>query len=643
MSTAYRPEIDGLRAVAVLAVVVYHAAPAWVPGGFVGVDVFFVISGYLITALLAQEWRATGRLDFAAFYARRVRRLLPALVVMVLGVMILLATVLGRDGALLRSAGTSAAWSLAFLGNVHFQDVTSGYFDAADAPQPLLHLWSLGVEEQFYLLYPLLLAALLRFGPGHVRGRLAVLAVASLLLSEYWVHIHPERAFYQMPSRFWELAAGALVALSPRDPPASRRWAPAMVAAGAVVVLGSLWLTPAWPVFPASGALPAVAGATLLLLGLHRDPSGAGVAARLLRSRPAVVVGLLSYSLYLWHWPLLVIDAAWRFDGPTPASRLLACLLAFVLAWLSWRFVERPFRRRAPPRPALAGGLAVLAACVVAVLLLSRTDRVPADAARIVAGLERDVFPASACLPAAAADGAATCRSRAEGTPGIVVWGDSHAAAWRPWVWRIAASDGVVAVARTRDGCAPRPPDATPTDRLALSAACAAFNADAFAALVASPPPVLVLGYRWPLRVAGDGAAPAAVGPVLAGFDDILAALPPGTRVIVPGPMPVLRRAATTCVQRGWEDACALPVAELAERSAATWRALDAFAARHPNVTLVDPAPFFCDAVRCPVVRDGRALYRDTNHVTASAAEAFATAWIAAPARFRRPPVAPVR
>src|SRR5690606_25219488 len=209
----YRPEIDGLRAVAILAVRFYHAVPTLLPGGFVGVDVFFVISGYLITSILAAEHAATGRIDLPGFYARRARRLLPALVLVVVAT-VGLGWVLVPTGPFVHDLLESAGASLLFAGNVYFQLNSGGYFDGPGDEMPLLHLWSLGVEEQFYLVFPLILLAASRLGRRGAVWAVALLALGSFALAEQLMGRAPNAAFFQMPPRFWELAAGALVALS---------------------------------------------------------------------------------------------------------------------------------------------------------------------------------------------------------------------------------------------------------------------------------------------------------------------------------------------------------------------------------------------------------------------------------------------
>ena len=636
MALEHKPEIDGLRAIAVAAVVIYHAAPGAMPGGFVGVDVFFVLSGYLITALLVREWAANGRIDFTAFYARRARRLLPALVAMLLGVMLLLAGPLGRHESLVDEAATSSLHALAFLANFHFQATTGGYFDAGAETRPMLHLWSLAVEEQFYLVYPLLLVALLRFAPGAPARRLALLALGSLLLAEYWVNIQPERAFYQMPARFWELAAGGLVALSPATAHAGRLFRVALPAGLALVLLACLQ-TGAWGPFPGKTALPVVAGTSLALLAIHRG-AVSGWAASLLRSGPMVGLGLVSYSLYLWHWPLLVIvEAAW----PEPAGlglRLAACLVALALAWASWRFVERPFRR-AGIAPAWALGLG-FAACILAaaaVAALARIDRLPAEVRGISDAARRDTPPIlSQCNFDTRDDVRAlkpeACHSRPGVQPTYALWGDSHALAWQPYAWWLAEAGDASAAPLTLNSCEPGPGLADSGND------CDRFNHLAMDWLAARPLDTLVVAQRWPIGYSESGPAPPQLGERVAALSQALARLGHVRRILVMGPLPDLSQPAPDCIALGWEGSCSRSAPAHRQRVARAWRELDVLARRHPNVELVDPTDYFCDEQRCPPARHGFALFWDSNHISASASRGFAMAYAADPARYTRRP-----
>ena len=339
-ASAYRPDIDGLRAVAVLAVVLFHADAAVLPGGFVGVDVFFVVSGFLIARLIEAECMA-GVFSFAGFYERRIRRLIPALAV-VFAVSTGLALALLSPSQLEHFAGSLLAANL--LGANIFFWRTSDYFAVAAEWQPLLHTWSLSVEEQFYLLFPLALVTLRRFGRRNLLAVLCAVACVSLAAAVWGAVQAPVAAFYLLPTRAWELVLGALIALAPL--PRSRRRAGreataltglALIAAATLGVTG-----PA--AAPLAAILLAAAGTALLV---HAGGCGGHSVATMLAAPPLVALGLASYSLYLWHWPLLVFarHAAATRDLP-PATTAAVVGLALLLALGSWRWVERPFRAR---------------------------------------------------------------------------------------------------------------------------------------------------------------------------------------------------------------------------------------------------------------------------------------------------------
>jgi peptidoglycan/LPS O-acetylase OafA/YrhL len=641
----YRPEIDGLRAIAVLAVVAYHAWPALLPGGFVGVDVFFVISGYLITALLAAEWEAERRIDLPAFYARRVRRLWPALVVVVLAVVAAGVLLVGRDGPAYRGLLDSAAASLLFLGNFYFQAHSGGYFDAPAGAMPLLHLWSLAVEEQYYLVYPLLLPLLLRAGRRRAGWLLAALSLLSLLLAEAWMRSAPERAFFQMPARFWELALGGWVALSAADAAAPRvRWP---LAAGLALV-GAACVATSWSAhFPGLGALPAVAGAALVLLSVHRGPPS-GMLSAALRSPPMVGIGLLSYSLYLWHWPLLSFDEALRMEPANAGWRALLCVVALALAWTSWRFVETPLRRAGTGvRPTLLRGAAATVLTLAAVMVLGRLELTPPEARALAAHARADRPAALAGChfgmdARVVALKPAACRSASAGPTRLLLWGDSHALAWQPFAWAMARQQDVVAESITMDACPPfagvDPPPSAAHPRHAAS--CARLSTLALERLAAGRIDTLVLAMRWPLPLAGSAAAaPAELAQRLLGLDR-LAARARTTRIWLIGPVPGLKRDAPGCIATGRERQCAWTRAQVDAAVAPVWAGLKALAAKHPNITLIDPRPYLCDDARCPVQRDGRALYWDDDHVAASAAADFHAHFRDDPAQYTVPAAA---
>jgi peptidoglycan/LPS O-acetylase OafA/YrhL len=328
----YRPDIDGLRAIAVLSVVLYHAGVPLVPGGYLGVDVFFVISGYLITLILVADIDRGG-IDFRRFYQRRVRRILPALV-LVLACCVPFALWLMLP-KFLESFGQEMFATLAFANNIKLA-LTTTYWDLESTQKPLLHTWSLGVEEQFYLLFPVFLALVARYGKrGQVAGIVAV-GLCSFVLAELTFRLVGWVNFFLPTSRAWELMAGCAAAFVARR---ERRFDQVITLACLAAILASVVLMGEVPT-PSAWSLPAVLG-TAGLLVFNREGL---LATRILSLKPVVLVGLISYSAYLWHQPLFAFARVARLAPPSPPLMALLTVLTFVLAWLSWRYVEQPFR-----------------------------------------------------------------------------------------------------------------------------------------------------------------------------------------------------------------------------------------------------------------------------------------------------------
>jgi peptidoglycan/LPS O-acetylase OafA/YrhL len=458
-AAGYRADIDGLRGVAVLVVVLFHLGVPGLPGGFVGVDVFFVISGFLITRLIRDEVAATGRFDFGGFYARRALRILPALLAVIVGCF-LFATLLFSP-RLLRQFVQEAGLAAVSLSNVLFWQ-ESGYFGPAAETRVLLHTWSLGVEEQFYLLWPLLLVAALRW-----RSRLALpltVGVASLSL---WLSTSTpgSMAFFLLPFRAHELLAGALLALAPAPPERWRAVAALAHPVGLGMIAASIVLYGPQTPFPGYAALLPVAGACLVIAA-RSAPSAA-----LLRWRPLVSVGLISYSLYLVHWPLIVF---YRLYVPGEIAALPATvifIIAIVLGWASWRCIETPFRSGAMgvwlrrDRPAAFGiGLAACLTCLGISTIVNMDGwpwRFSAQQRELLASFEQgSQRPTDPChyrtgrIDARFETQFDAC-VRSEG-PAVIVTGDSHAMDLWQALQFWAASPHVVGVAF--GGCRPAVP-----------------------------------------------------------------------------------------------------------------------------------------------------------------------------------------
>jgi peptidoglycan/LPS O-acetylase OafA/YrhL len=385
----HRRDIQGLRAVAVLLVLADHAGAAWLPGGFVGVDVFFVVSGYLITLLLVREAQATGRVRIGEFYARRARRILPAATVVVLATLAYAAVELSASRV--QRLRVDAAWSAFFAANVHFSREGADYFAWGRETSPLQHFWSLAVEEQFYLVWPPLLAASVlviarRHGHGLSGSRgltwlVGALLGASLAWSLVLTAHAPAVAYYSSPARGWELATGALLAVHEprlsRLGPASRR----VLGAGGLVALAAAAAGfDASSAFPGWRALVPVLGTAALVAAGTAHPGGA---TRLLCLQPLPWLGDLSYSLYLWHWPLLVLGPEWLSWRPGPGRTAVLLALTLAAAFTTYHLVENPVRRnarlRTGRRALLLWPITVGAVLVAAVGAQHHADRLLRD------------------------------------------------------------------------------------------------------------------------------------------------------------------------------------------------------------------------------------------------------------------------
>lgn len=375
--SAYRPDIDGLRAIAVLLVVLYHARISF-RGGFVGVDVFFVISGYLITGLMLRDLEL-GRFSLADFWERRVRRIFPALAVMSFGTLAAGMVLLFPED--LSALGSSLLAQVCLVSNLYFWSDSGGYFAGAAEEKPLLHTWSLAVEEQFYLGMPflcLLLARRWSRSPAAPSLRekclkvFALLLAVGFLLAAVVTSVDAHAAFYWLPTRAWELLMGACLACLPAGrPKVSGAWASALAWTALAVLLITGWVYSRKTLFPGIAALPPSLATAVLIWAGGLDSGGAAV-SRILASRALMKIGLLSYSFYLWHWPVVAFMNylnAGTSDFPGKAGRTILMAVALGIAWCSWRWVETPVRqgrilksRRALFSAALAVSALLLAA-----------------------------------------------------------------------------------------------------------------------------------------------------------------------------------------------------------------------------------------------------------------------------------------
>ena len=612
-----------------LAVVLYHAGIGPV-SGYAGVDVFFVISGYLITWLLAKEKQEHGRIDLLGFYARRVRRILPAAMLMIFSTVLLSCPLLPYTE--LQQVYQSAIAGLLFVANLFFLNHSGGYFDHPTAEMPLLHLWSLSVEEQFYLIWPLILIVFLRTRAKPAMIFCSALALASLAFSEYLIAESSSAAFYLMPARFWELAVGGLIALCPRQV----RTTGIMAAVGLAALSAGLALPSTH--FPGLGALPAVTATALLLWLLHTG-SRLGAAGGLLRFAPVNYVGRISYSLYLWHWPLLALYHATSIGVETGTS-LEICALAVLLAALTYRYVEMPCRTLSVARHrgvfVISGGTATI--CIaLAIAALSRPT-VPAAVSPIAAAAvtaaaapqgtdfatrsENDRTPIpwrcfiSPVRPPDQLPGAG-CASLPGVKPKVAVLGDSYGNSWEALGWAIGQKLGLSAIDYSRSAC---PPFLSSYDegKPVKEAMCRAFNANTVAKMNGFD--TVLIASRWDTH---------ALEIDKEGISATLAVLAPTVRKIyIMGPSPVMRDRVPKCIRANKVEACAILRKEFENKSAPMRAYLLSLTRQYDNVEYIEVSNFLCTRDSCPAVKDGAALYTDESHVTYSTAKKFAAEFV---------------
>ena len=648
----YRPDIDGLRAIAVLSVIAYHLGLPGAGSGYAGVDVFFVISGFLIGGIVLRE-RAAGTFTYRAFYGRRVRRILPALCATIL-VTIPFAWMVMTPHEL-RYFGGAVFATLLFVSNLWFYSRID-YFNPNSDLDPLLHTWSLGVEEQFYILFPPLVALAVRFGRRAVLPVLAVVGLASLVLALATSAERPTIAFYMLHTRLWEMMAGVLAAAAlhraGRLPPAV---AAALAALGLALVVAGVTVLPAVRGWPGVTTLIPVAGATLLVL----FGGAAGPARMLLASPPFRAVGLVSYSAYLIHHPLITLLTLADWPPESPAAKVGVIVLTLALAGLSWALVEQPFRRHGPlPRPRrwmLAGAVAgLMAFAITGHVTKGYPSRLPPEAQAVLKFREsrsptldkcrfgRDDVqgwsPGESCLHNPDAPG-----------PQIAVWGDSHVAAA---AHGIAAALPDLPVREFSVGGCPPIPGMMNIDQMTRAAVvdaegCAEFNAAIRDWLLAQDEVKLVVLYaywanyverddfdtrdgyvlpdvQWGVPVGDDGSIPEAdrqafLQRQFAGLVQDLADA--GKEVVIVYPLPIAARDLPQYVARKiWKEGVvpavvSYPEAAFRDQTANSRAVLDA-APVGPRIHRIDLSGHFCSDGSCRLFADGIAYFFDTNHLS---------------------------
>ncbi len=668
----FRPDVEGLRAVAIVLVVLYHVHAGLAPGGYVGVDVFFVISGFLITGQLVRELQTDGRISFLAFYARRARRILPAAMLTVIVIAVASALLLNPLAA--RRALDDLLPAIYFGANVHFAAQGADYFNAGLSPSPIQHFWSLAVEEQFYLLWPPLLVASslvwLRVRRRSTRERLqrpmigavvvvlGTLAAISLMASIRQTATSPSWAYFSIVTRAWELAVGAVVALAlPLVARLDRRLAIPLSWVGlSCIALAAALFSDTTP-YPGDSALLPVLGTAAVICGGSALASRRFGAEVLLGRPPFQRVGAWSYSWYLWHWPALVLASAALGHSLSEIQALAVAAASLVIAAMSFVLLERPIRHIeiVVRRPALglgAGG--VLAAIAIAVVTLSgslvgplgSTAAAPATLtaehklssslrADLIAGARTSKVPSNlrpplsamaSGLPRIIPDGCELGFGRDQIKPctygdrgshtTVVLFGDSHAGHWfdaLDWIsdrrhWRL--------VVMTKEGCTP----AEVTFRDDPDSLCARWREKAKARIGRLHPALVVVSWaRWtePLASQKAGVPTGYGGPWQDGLAAIFQFLRRSAEhVIFISDTPYLPQPAPDCVSDHVSDVRACTT----KRSDATIlpaiKAAELRIAKQERIDSIDPTSWFCTPRVCPVIVGNILVYHDKSHMT---------------------------
>jgi peptidoglycan/LPS O-acetylase OafA/YrhL len=647
----YRPEIDGLRAIAVMSVVLFHAVPQSLPGGYVGVDIFFVISGYLICSIIAKAV-SEGRFSLIGFYERRARRILPPLVlVMVVALVAGYFIMLPDDFEELGASATAASF---FAANFYFWKEASYYFSGANEYAPLLHTWSLGVEEQFYIVAPLVLGfTIRRHGKRGAFLAVLVISVISLGVSIAFSRDYASMSFYLPLTRTYELGIGALIALAPKVRLERQMQREALSTLGLAMMAAAIFLYDSSTTFPGAAALLPCVGAGLVILAADRDT----LAGRLLSLGPIVFVGLVSYSFYLWHWPVLAF-ARYSMSGThLPLLIALICIAtAFLMAILSLKFVETPFRSRTVVRTNRAmftvsgGALAVVVLAGTTAFVSDGSPNRFSDDERFLINVEaeRNLPDGINCEYE---DGVRLCTNSltAQGeAPTVVFIGDSHARASAPFVLDALAKQDVPAISLSRGGCPPVP-DLYRTSGGNTDRNCPTLTQQLLSNLDAYPQVrVVVIHARWALYGTGERQTLEAGGPVFVSEADDDLNLDPlrnlailqsrlalltdeisnrNLRLMIVGSVPEIGwdvpRALTMYARFGL-DLPALPndAAFGPDTRGRTDAWLESFAEARTDLTYVSVVSTFCKPI-CEV-RDGLVpYYSDGNHLSWRGAEIF--------------------
>jgi len=616
----YRADIDGLRAVAILSVILFHANPSYIPGGFVGVDVFFVISGFLITKLIASSIEQ-GSFSLVAFYNRRIRRIFPAYIVVALVTLIVASYLMIPNDYIFYTTSLAASWG--FAANIFFSMLSWGYFGQRTEEFPLLHAWSLSVEEQFYFIFPILLILFYRYARKFIVPLLFILCMVFVMVSES--KTGEAKSYFLLSSRAHELIIGALTCFfSEKIRTQNRIRSTCLAVVGSTLLLGALFLFDRHTSFPGIHSLyPCIGTALIILAGNSVNP-----VSRILKTRPMVLTGLISYSLYLWHWPIFSF-LHYRRISITFMTGTAAILLAFLLAGLTWKFIERPVRfakkvsfKRTLAWIYLAPAVAFMTVGLYSYVTEGAPLRFPSETRELISSysFQRDLGRKCSIrsedyrkidtdyLVENCAFGDMT-QDQAQ----VLLIGDSHADHFKPFVDELTKAAGLKAVFHVQGDC---PPVALPDMEGTDATVCQKRNSDLLA--LSRNYKFVVLAGFWAdkpyqnlerdlknaiSKIRGAGAIPVV-------FKDNAFFEPDPSKCIL-------------YKKRGWipEDKnCHIPYDFVLKTQGPIDAIIDRVKEADPAVVVVDPKKIMCTPSECLTYIGNMALYKDANHINAKAA-----------------------
>lgn len=628
----YRPDIDGLRTIAVLAVIAYHAEKSILPSGFVGVDFFFVISGFLITGLIAQAIEA-GTFTFADFYARRIKRIFPAFIVVATLTFFVASYLLIPDDYLFYT--TSLAAAFAFVSNIFFSMLSWGYFGDRTAEFPLLHSWSLSVEEQFYFFFPIILLGLFRYCRKYALSALVMLGLVCLVISE--LKVNEPKAYFLITTRAHEMIIGAITFFISRKYPAQNNVRSEIIGwTGLTLMAGSTFLIKDGMTFPGVNSLYPCLGTAMVI---YAGQSGNAV-SRMLANRIMVSIGLISYSLYLWHWPIFSFLKYRRIDMTLEVG-VAAIALTFLLSILTYKYVETPVRRNKSIRfkQAFTKIYALPAAAFLCIGIYSYATngapvRFPQETRELISSysFERDLSHTCSIRPdqynkvsVEYLNEKCAFGDMAQKKADVLLIGDSHADHFKQFVGELARNAGMRAVYQVQGACLPTVLEKPGSSTNASDATCQRHNADLLE-LAGNYKYVILAGF-WssePWRdFEGD------LGIVI---DKITKS---GAIPVVFKDNPNHEPNMSKCVlhrHRGWLPAdtnCNISLSYVSKADGASDRVIDRLKARYPQMQVINPKLVMCDKKECVTSIGNTALYKDSNHINPKASQLLGNEYIA--------------